>query len=42
MKTPMPESFLKKETLAQMIPCQFSKNLKSIFFTEHPWVTASD
>ena len=35
-------NFIKKETLAQMFPCEFSKIFKNTFFTEHLWKTASE
>ena len=31
-------NFIKKETLAQMFPCEFCEISKSNFFTEHLWV----
>ena len=34
-------SFIKKETLAQVISYEFCKSFKSNFFTKHLWVTAS-
>ena len=30
-----PATLFKKETLAQVIPCEFCQIFKSIFFTEH-------
>ena len=36
-----PTTLFKKETLAQVFPCQFCKFCASTFFTEHLWVTAS-
>ena len=42
----MPESlfcnFIKKETLAQVFPCEFCEISINTFFTEHFWATASD
>ena len=35
---PEASDFIKKETLAQVFSCEIFKN---IFFTEHPWTTAS-
>ena len=35
-------SFIKKELLVQVFPCEFSEILKNIFFTEHLWATACD
>ena len=32
---------IKKETLAQMLSCEFCEMSKSTFFTEHLWKTAS-
>ena len=40
-KTPKACNFIKKETLAQVISCEFYKNSKKTFFTEHVWTTAS-
>ena len=34
-------NFIKKETLAQVFSCKFSKSSKNIFFTEHLWAIAS-
>ena len=34
-------NFIKKETLAQVFSCEFCEIPKSIFFTEHFWVTPS-
>ena len=34
-------NFIKKETLAQMLSCEFCKIFKNTFFTEHLWMTAS-
>ena len=31
----------KKETLAQVLPCEFCEISKGTFFTEHLWATAS-
>ena len=37
----MPESlFIKKETLAQLLSCEFCQISKNTFFTEHVWTTA--
>ena len=33
--------FIKKETLAQVSPCDFCEISKNTFFTEHLWTTAS-
>ena len=33
--------FIEKETLAVVFSCEFCKNFKSTFFTEHLWTTAS-
>ena len=43
-KTPVPESlnFIKKETLAQVLPYEFCKISKNTFLTEHFWATASE
>ena len=35
-------NLIKKETLAQVFFCEFSKISKKIFFTEHLRATASD
>ena len=35
-------NFIKKETLAQVFPCEFCEISKKTFFTEHLWATASD
>ena len=35
-------NFIKKETLAQVFPCEFCKISKNNFFTEHFWVTVVD
>ena len=52
-KTPVPESLFnkvaglrpvnltKKETLAQVFPCEFWEISKNAFSTEHLWATAS-
>ena len=32
---------IKKETLAQVFSCEFCQISKNIFYTEHPWATAS-
>ena len=32
-------NFIKKETLAQVFPCEFFKIFKNNFFTEHLWTT---
>ena len=34
-------NFIKKEALAQVFPCEFSKISKNTFFTEHLGATAS-
>ena len=34
-------NFIKKETLAQVISCEFCEISKNTFFTEHFWTTAS-
>ena len=34
-------NFIKKEPLAQVFSCEFSKTSKNTFFTEHVWTTAS-
>ena len=38
-KTPVPEAcnVIKKETLAQVLSCEFCEIFKSTFFTEHLW-----
>ena len=33
-------NFIKKETLAQVLSCEFCKISTNTFFTEHPWVIA--
>ena len=38
---PVPESLIKKETLAEVFCCEFCKISKNIFFKEHLWRTAS-
>ena len=35
------QSFIKKETLAQVFSCEFYEISKNTFFTEHLWTTAS-
>ena len=35
------ETFIKKETLAQLFSCEFCEISKKTFFTEHLWTTAS-
>ena len=35
-------NFIKKETLAQVFPCEFCQISKNVFFTEHLWATASE
>ena len=35
------ENFIKKETLAQVLSCEFCEIFKNIFLTEHLWTTAS-
>ena len=32
---------IKKETLAHVFSCKFCEISKNLFFTEHPWATAS-
>ena len=32
---------MEKETLAQVLPCEFCEISKNTFFTEHIWITAS-
>ena len=34
-------NFIKKETLAQVFPCEFYEISKNTFFIEHLWTTAS-
>ena len=34
-------NFIKKETLAQVISCEFCEISMNTFFTEHLWTTAS-
>ena len=34
-------NFIKKETLAQVLSCEFCEIFKKTFFTEHLWTTAS-
>ena len=34
--------FNKKETLAQVLSCEFCEIFKNNFFTEHLWTTASN
>ena len=34
-------NFIKKETLAQVLSCEFFEIFKNTFFTEHLWTTAS-
>ena len=34
-------SFIKMETLAQVLSCEFCKIYKNTFFTKHVWATAS-
>ena len=43
-RSQMPQacSFIKKETLAQVLSCEFCQISKNIFFTEHLWATASE
>ena len=38
---PVPESLIKKETLAEVFCCEFCKISKNIFFKQHLWRTAS-
>ena len=33
--------FIKKETLVQVLSCEFCEIFKNTFFTEQPWTTAS-
>ena len=40
-KKPEACNFIKKETLAQVLSCEFCIIFKNIFFTEHLWTTAS-
>ena len=40
-KTPAPESFFNKETLAQVFFSEFFEIFKNTFFIEHRWTTAS-
>ena len=35
-------NFIKKETLTQVLCCQFCEISKNTFFTEHLWATASE
>ena len=35
-------NFIKKETLAQVFPCEFCEIFKNILFTEYLWATASE
>ena len=37
-----PVTLFKKETLAQVLSCEFCEFFKNIFFTEHLWATASE
>ena len=34
-------NFIKKETLAQVLSCEFCEIFKNTFYTEHLWTTAS-
>ena len=34
--------FIKKETLAEVLSCEFYKISKNTFFAEHLWATASE
>ena len=34
-------NFIKKETLAQVLSCEFCEIFKNTFLTEHLWTTAS-
>ena len=34
-------NFIEKETLAQVVSCEFCEISKNTFFTEHLWTTAS-
>ena len=40
-KTPEACNFIKKESLAQVISCEFCEISKTTFFTEHLWATVS-
>ena len=40
-QSPILIKFIKKETLAQVFPCEFCEISKNTFFTEHLWATAS-
>ena len=42
LKLPEACNFIKKETLAQLLFCEFCKIFKNTFFTEHLRVIASD
>ena len=33
--------FINKETRVQVFPCEFCEISNNIFFTEHPWASAS-
>ena len=41
MKTPVPTTLLKKETLAQVFSCEISEIFKNTYFYRTPPVTAS-
>ena len=38
----LPCNFIHKETLAQVLSCEFCEISKNRFFTEHIWVAASE
>ena len=40
-KHPCQSLFIKKESLAQVLSCEFCEISKNTFFTEHLWTTAS-
>ena len=40
-KKPEACNFIKKDTLAQVLSCEFCEISKNTFFTEHLWTTAS-
>ena len=37
-----PPTLFKKETLAQVVSCEFCEISKNTFFTEHLWMAASN
>ena len=37
-----PATLWKKQTLAQVLSCEFCEIFKNAFFTEHLWMTASN